>query len=191
MAKWGKVDFEQFKKLRENLQKLSDEENSAFCEACCKELAARLLAYVIPETPVRDTVYRYKTKKVRDYWQEKGTDDKAGKKHYYYTGETKTVRKAVRTGGTLKRGWTANRKGSAAGYAQGLQVTKNGNDYVIEVINPVEYASYVEFGHRTRDGKGWVPGKFMLTISEEKLRQDIPGVLEKKLRAMFKEAFDV
>ena len=94
-----------------------------------------------------------------------------------------------KTGGTLRRGWTGNQGGSAASYANSLQVTKQGNDYVIEVINPVEYASYVEFGHRTRDHKGWVEGKFMLTISEEELRKSAPQVLQKKLDKFLKECF--
>ena len=94
-----------------------------------------------------------------------------------------------KTGGTLRRGWTANQGGNAASYANSLRVTKQGNDYVIEIINPVEYASYVEFGHRTRDHKGWVEGKFMLTISEDEIRRSAPQVLQKKLDKFLKECF--
>ena len=92
-------------------------------------------------------------------------------------------------GGTLKRGWTAGQDGKASSFAESLRVTKQGNDYVIEIINPVEYASYVEFGHRTRDHKGWVEGKFMLTISEDEIRKAAPRVLEKKLEKFLKECF--
>lgn len=53
--------------------------------------------------------------------------------------------------------------------------------YQIEIINPVHYASYVEYGHRTRDHKGWVPGRFMLTISENELKTQAPKILEKKI----------
>ena len=52
-----------------------------------------------------------------------------------------------KTGGTLRRGWTAGQKSNATAYANSLTVNKVGGDYVIEIINPVEYASYVEFGH--------------------------------------------
>ena len=54
-----------------------------------------------------------------------------------------------KTGGTLRRGWTGGNNSKGADYASSLQVNKVGTDYVIEIINPVEYASYVEFGHRT------------------------------------------
>lgn len=95
-----------------------------------------------------------------------------------------------KTGGTLRRGWTAGKTANATIYAQSLRVTKNGNIYSIEIINPVEYASYVEHGHRTRDGAGWVAGRYMLTISEEKLRQMTPAILERKLQAKLKEVFN-
>lgn len=94
-----------------------------------------------------------------------------------------------KTGGTLRRGWTANQGGNAASYANSLRVTKQGNDYVIEIINPVEYASYVEFGHRTRDHQGWVEGKFFLTISEDEIRRSAPQVLQRKLDKFLKECF--
>ena len=73
-------------------------------------------------------------------------------------------------GGTLRRGWTVG------------NIRKEGNNYIVEVVNPVEYASYVEYGHRTRDHKGWVDGKFMMTISENKLKEIAPKVLENKLK---------
>ena len=54
-----------------------------------------------------------------------------------------TLRTPVDTG-YLRRGWDIG------------EVRKNGDSYEIEIINSVEYANYVEFGHRTRDHKGWV-----------------------------------
>lgn len=92
-------------------------------------------------------------------------------------------------GGTLRRGWTNGKGGSAASYAQGLNVKRVGNAYVIEIINPVEYAPYVEFGHRTRGGDGWVEGHFMLTISEQEIERDAPRVLENKLKKKLGECF--
>lgn len=83
-------------------------------------------------------------------------------------------------GGTLRRGWTGNKSGGAA-YAQNLPIQRVGNDYVIDIINPTEYASYVEYGHRTRGHKGWVPGKFMLTISVDEIQSAGPKILENKL----------
>lgn len=81
-------------------------------------------------------------------------------------------------GGTLRRGWTIG------------QVKKSGSVYEIEVINPVQYASYVEYGHRTRNKQGWVNGRFMMTISADQVDQQAPAILEKKLMKMLKEALD-
>jgi hypothetical protein len=85
-------------------------------------------------------------------------------------------------GGTLRRGWTGEKHASASAYADSLEVKHVGNEYVIEIVNPVEYASYVEFGHRTPSHNGWVPGKFMMTISEQELQAIAPRVLEAKVK---------
>jgi hypothetical protein len=92
-------------------------------------------------------------------------------------------------GGTLRRGWTGGKSQGGATYANSLKVNRFGDAFVIEIINPVEYASYVEFGHRTRGGNGWVEGKFMLTISEQEVKRDAPRVLENKLKKKLEECF--
>lgn len=84
-----------------------------------------------------------------------------------------------RTGGTLRRGWTIN-----------ADVRKVGNVYEVEVINPTEYAQYVEYGHRTRNRQGWVNGRFMMTISAAEVERAAPAILERKLMNLLKEAFD-
>lgn len=92
--------------------------------------------------------------------------------------------------GTLRNGWTVS------------SVRKENGNYVIEVINPTEYASYVEYGHRQTPGryvpaigaklqKTWVPGKFMLTISEKEIEQLAPKYLENRLEKKLREAMDV
>lgn len=90
-------------------------------------------------------------------------------------------------GGTLRSGWTAGK--SATDYAQSLRVNHFGDTYVIEIVNPTEYASYVEFGHRTRNHKGWVQGKFMLTISEQEIESAAPLILERKIKKLLGECF--
>ena len=139
----------------------------AFCISASKELAARLLALVIPATPVGD-----------------------------YPANT------AKLGGTLRRGWTAKtHKDAASGsggasaaagreYGQSLTVTKNGDVYEIVVANPVEYAPYVEFGHRTPNGKGWVLGRFFLTEAEMRLERNAEGYIQKKLEKMLREVFE-
>ncbi len=91
-----------------------------------------------------------------------------------YTCETGQAHKgnkvSGKTGGTLRRGWTIG------------EIRKEGNIYKVEIINPVEYASYVEYGHRTANHKGWVKGHFMMTISEQELETIAPKVLEAKIK---------
>lgn len=87
------------------------------------------------------------------------------------------------SGGTLRRGWAA---------LQGnIRVNHLGDTYVVELINPTEYASYVEYGHRTANHKGWVSGQFMLTISERELQAQAPAMLQKKLKDFIGRSLDV
>ncbi len=164
MAKWGNCDYKQLQRLRDSLATLQSMDMDRFCTEVSKELAARLLALVIPRTPVGQY------------------PKSSGKK-----------------GGTLRRGWTAktqeeavsrSNSNDAKAYAAALPVTKSGNTYTVEVINPVEYASYVEFGHRTRGGGGWVSGQYFLTLSEQDLERLAPGVIERKLEALLREVFN-
>lgn len=174
MGSWGNCDFRQLQELRDQLGRLQGGELDRFCTSASKELAARLLALVIPRTPVGqyDKPVRFTTAD----GQEVSFTPHTGKK-----------------GGTLRRGWTARTEqeakggtgsggGRAKAYANALPVTKRGGIYTVEVINPVQYASYVEFGHRTPGGQGWVEGQYFLTISERELQRLAPRVLEQKLR---------
>ena len=165
MAKWGNCDFSELRKYADKLEKLTDADINDLCVKCSKELAARLLALVIPRTIVGD----------------------------YPAGSGKV-------GGTLRRGWTSKTHAEAASgkgkngkpikeYVASLPVRKVGGYYIIKIINPVEYSPYVEFGHRTRSG-GWVDGKYMLTISEERLKQIAPRVLEKMLYQKLREVIE-
>lgn len=154
MARSGTFNFQDFEKIKNNLEKLNQEQVDLFIDACAKELAARLLAKVIKRTPVGDY------------------PNSSGKK-----------------GGTLRRGWTGGKNSSAVAYADSLTIHHFGDAYVIEIINPVEYASYVEFGHRTANHKGWVNGRLMLTISEQEIQQAAPAIIEKKLMKQMGELF--
>ena len=165
-----RLDYDELQKLKEQIEKFGESAQiDQFLTSCAKELAARLLAKVIKRTPVGDY-------SGSDYVDVSGRSHKG---HYV----------AGKVGGTLRRGWTAGQKSNATAYAQSLQVNKVGNDYVIEIINPVEYASYVEFGHRTRNHKGWVEGHFMLTISEDEISKSAPRILEKKLKTYLEGCF--
>ena len=79
----------------------------------------------------------------------------------------------------------------AKAYAAALPVSRQGRNFYVQVINPVEYASYVEFGHRTQGGKGWVNGQYFLTLSEHDLERLTPALIERKLEALLREVFRV
>jgi len=152
MAKMGKTDFRQLEAIAKKAEEqLNAEQMNAFNKACAKELAARVLAKVIPRTPVGEYPHR--------------------------------------VGGTLRRGWTAGKQMDVLPYVNSLQIEQAGDMVSIEIVNPVEYASYVEFGHRTRNHKGWVEGRFMLTMSVNEVQQEGPAALERKLEKKLKEVF--
>lgn len=95
-----------------------------------------------------------------------------------------------RKGGTLRRGWTGGKNTDAEAFAKSLNVEKSGKTYTITVENNVEYAPYVEYGHRTRGGKGFVPGKHMLETSEQELKALSPKILQDKLEKFLKGVFN-
>lgn len=158
MANMGKFTADELKKFQKQLNKLQGENLDSFIDTCAKELAARFLAKVIKRTPVG--VY----------------PKSSGKK-----------------GGTLRRGWTSKKGAEDGGnlnakaYADSLTVKHFSNYYIIEMINPVEYASYVEYGHRAKNHKEWVQGHFMMTISEQEVQDIAPKVLENKIKKFMRE----
>lgn len=81
-------------------------------------------------------------------------------------------------GGTLRRGWTVD------------VPKKYGDIFTIDVINNVEYASYVEHGHRTIDHKRFIDGRHMLKFTVEEIQNIAPEFLEKQLRIKLKAVFN-
>lgn len=179
MAKWGNCDFRELKKFQQELEKMSKANIQKFCEDVSRELAARLLRKVIKRTP---------------------TGIYSGKAYICVGGKThKGNRVKGMVGGTLKRGWTAkteqeaetgNNKGKdVSSWVKELPVKHIGNTFQVDVTNVVSYASYVEYGHRTRGHKGWVEGHFMMTISEKEINAMLPKFIEKKLAEILSEVF--
>ena len=173
--------------LRELSESLKQYQQSwdVFCEDTVKELASKLLAKVIKRTPVgkAPTLKGPKTVKVKSV-------SGKGRARSFLTAEGARYAQywSGYKGGTLRRGWTVG------------NVTKVGDTFKIEVINPVIYASYVEFGHRQKPGryvpalgvklkKSWVEGKFMLTISESDLEREAPAIIERKIKQKLGECF--
>lgn len=190
-VKINMAGLEVMKKNLENIQKNQAE----IMASLVKSLGALLLRKVIFRTPVGDYENDFQTYK-RDN-KKKGI--KAGDIKYDKNGSAKrkgyksVTSKNVtyiyrRRGGNLRRNWTIG------------QVFKNSNLYSVEVINPTHYASYVEYGHRQTPGRfvpvlgkklkrAWVPGRFMLTISENEIKENMDAILEKKLDSILKKVF--
>ncbi|MFK4171046.1 HK97 gp10 family phage protein [Paenibacillus lautus] len=125
MSRFGKFDFSEMEEFRDQLKAMK-KAWPKFIKECVEELANRLLAEVVPRTPVQD--------------------------------------------GELRRSWTIG------------QVTMTGEGGAeIEVFNPVYYSAYIEYGHRTPNHQGWVEGRFMMTLSAQKLEREIPVILERRL----------
>lgn len=108
--------------------------------------------------------------------------------------------------GTLRRGWMAGKSPSSSGRKVAgkttMQVAKKGNVYEIFVFNSVNYASYVEYGHRQEPGRyvpaigkrlksSWVKGQFMLTISERQLEVAAPRIINSLIKPYMEEIFNV
>ncbi len=137
-------------------------------ESCAKELVARFLAKVIKRTPVGDY------SKIKTFTAKRTSANRQ-------KGETYTRRVAgSRHGGTLRRGWSTNN----------MTIARSGTLYSVTVINPTPYASYVEYGHRTRGGRGWVQGRFMMTISAQEIQRSAQVILEKKIQTELERYFN-
>ncbi len=194
MGSMGKFTASDLKKLQKQLNKLQKEDVDAFVDACAKELAARLLAKVIKRTPVGDYSKEIEVTAKRD--------SKHHKKGDVYK---KRANPSGKKGGTLRRGWISKSHTEAESnksaptheeileFADGLKISRSSGILTLEIVNPVEYASYVEHGHRQMPGRyvpelgkrlkqGWAPGKLMLTTSEQEIQTIAPKVLEAKIK---------
>ncbi|MFR2023565.1 MAG: HK97 gp10 family phage protein [Clostridia bacterium] len=163
MARWGRCDYRELKKLDERLQQLSEVDMDRLCRDAAKKIAQILLNKVKKRTPV-GVVPPYAT-------------DEA--KEEYWPGYR---------GGSLRDAWTI------------LPIEKHGEQYTVTIINNLEYASYVEYGHRQTPGcyvpalgktlkASWVKGRFMLTISEQEVKTLAPSILNDMLYDALKGVF--
>lgn len=194
----GKFDASGLLKMQQDIEQLA-KKSPAAVEKTAKGLAARLLGSVIRLTPVgkydnnvefdADIPAKHVEFDTRD-GRHVEFDTKETTKHVKFTAET------GKKGGTLRRGWTSKTheeaesggKTETAAYLAALPVHTFDNVYVIELLNPVKYAPYVEYGHRTANKKGWVPGVHMLEKSMNQLNKQAPKVIERNLNELMKGA---
>lgn len=166
-----KKGLDQLRTLKDKFEKL-EQDKEEFFDYISKQVALRFLSYVIPDTPTQEN------KKVQ-----------VVSKHFNKTYEIR--------GGALKRGWiglsTSGSEPSASEietFVQGLPVKKTGTRRSITISNNVEYAPYVEYGHRQRPGRyvpvigasltsAWVPGQFMLKRAVANTNSMMPGLIRR------------
>ena len=199
MPKWGSTDFEELKRLQQQINQAANADFDALCIEISKELSKIFLAKVKKRTPVgqapkfdgplykevqgEDRVIQAISKKGNPY-----SKVVKGKRYKFRTKEGEILDKYWKgyTGGTLRRGWTIG------------AITRKPNGYEVEIINPVEYASYVEFGHRQTPGRyvpqigkklkrAWSPGKFMMTFTEQEVKSMAPGLIQKRFEKFLRE----
>lgn len=75
----------------------------------------------------------------------------------------KTKKRTPVDTGELRRNW------------QVTNVIRRGDNFEITIFNNKNYASFLEYGHTTRDRKGWVEGYYMATVTMEEINSKIPA----------------
>lgn len=71
-------------------------------------------------------------------------------------------------------------------------VIKRGDTFTIIIYNQLEYASFVELGHRiVIAGRtvGWVEGRFMLKLTENEMESIAPRMWEKEIEKELRRIF--
>lgn len=180
MPKWGSTDFEELKRLQLKINQAANADFDALCIEISKELARIFLAKVKKRTPVGK---KPKFDKPLTY-----TKTVNGRKRKFRTKEGEILDKYWKgyTGGKLRQEWKIG------------AITRKPNGYEVEIFNPMEYASYVEFGHRQTPGRyvpqigkklkrAWSPGKFMMTFTEQEVKSMAPGLIQKRFEKFLRE----
>ena len=144
------------------------DQKDEFMSGTTNYLAMMLLANVKERTPVGQGSFKYEGKYTK------------GK----HKGQPKLTR--IGQGGVLRRAWLIT------------GITKAGDVWTTNVQNNIEYASYVEFGHRQTKGRfvpvlgkrlvnSWVEGRHMLRDSVALVRDVTNDVVQRRLNDYLKE----
>ena len=73
--------------------------------------------------------------------------------------------------GLLRRSWRSKKEGELARI----------------VYNNVHYAPHIEYGHRTRGGKSFVDGRYMLTKSVQEIEETLTSEFSMMIENLFNE----
>lgn len=94
----------------------------------------------------------------------------------------------VRTG-HLRLGFSGGKNVDGDMFMSAEAVTKMGRVFKYTLINSVEYAPYVEYGHRKPNG-GAVEGRHMLSKAEQQVNAELDSFVSKKAEKYLKEIFE-
>lgn len=208
MSKMGSCDFSEFEKWQKQIEKMSKpREIEKLMRKCIQEVAMETLRRTIEKTPVSDTI-KIQVEQMDDFGNK--VRYKSGKNK----GKVKMKTEVIHTGGTLRRGWIATTQAEAEAnknekpddtkirnYVYRLRVHKKGDTYQVWLVNPVEYASYVELGHRQMPGRyvpaigkrlksSFVEGKKMLDKSMKEVNAKMDIVIDEILQDYFDKMFE-
>ena len=185
-ATFGKVDYEQLKKMQARFESIVGEaESGVVYDEALREVGQRHLARVVQNTPFG--VYPSKTKFVRRI----GGD---GLPFVYPI--------HPRKGGTLKKGWvveTHEQASSAPGVPSSSEITSrvygtpvkvSGTTRSMTFYNRVKYALWVDQGHRLCHPVGmqygFVAARNFIRKSEKATSREMAKIFEKHMRKALK-----
>lgn len=84
--------------------------------------------------------------------------------------------------GALRNAWTLG------------NISGSGENISVEILNPMEYATEIEYGHRIIKGSGaekvevgWYQGHFMMTTSIENVQRKMPAAYDIAFKKFCKE----
>jgi hypothetical protein len=147
-------DYTEFKNYVENLTKASDKKDfETFLKQFLLEMAQRVVKQAKPKTPV----------------------DTGALRNSYVIGSAERFLK--KTGGTSKSGKAKVTRDLSKSTVEDIKIV--GDIVEVTIGNDMEYASFIEWGSSTKDGK-WKNGHFMLTTSIDEIQKQIPKRFEKE-----------
>lgn len=170
------------KELESAFKKIQKDKEDMF-RTIARQVALRFLMYVIPDTPTQEN------------------------KKIVITGPSFSKTYDIR-GGALKRGWigqeTPGGEPSASeikAYADTLPVQVSGKRRSVTVSNNVEYAPYVNYGHRQKVGRyvpvlgktltsSWVDGQYMLENATKNVQSMAQGLVNKLALQWMRKYFE-
>lgn len=167
-------DFKEFVELRDKFVRMEKEFNNFISNFLLQE-GLRVLAKTKENTPV-DTGY------LRNMWQLGDSN---------YTIQSRAIKRGKHKGELRV---TADRQNVSWKDASVKGVVRKGDTLEITIYNPLDYASFVEYGHRQIPGryvpvigkklkKAWVEGKYMATIAIKDVEEKLPARFEQQFKA--------